>query len=213
MTDRTGVSRRALLALAALSAAPALALEEGIDYVIAPDAAPVPAREAPIRVTEFFNLSCPACNSWQGPVHDWLEEVPEGVTWALSPVPFSRWNGLYARAYFVLEAFGKAGELGTFYRAYHTERKLLNSEGRIAEWMSEQYGIDEDKAEDAFGSFGVDAKMRRTQRMVEKFGIRSTPTFMVADRYILSPGMSESPERLFSTMDGLIEAIRDGTAD
>lgn len=213
MSDSFGISRRSLLALALLSAAPALALEEGVDYLIAPDAAPVPPSDAPIRVTEFFNLSCPACNAWQGPVHDWLEEIPDGVSWTHAPVPFQRWNGLYARTYFVLEAFGNAGELGPFYRAYHTERKLLNSEGRIAEWMSEQYGVDEDKAEDAFGSFGVDAKMRRTQRMVEKFGIRSTPTFMVADRYILSPGMSESPERLFATMDGLIEAIRDGTAN
>ena len=192
--------------------APSYALEEGADYLIAPDPAPVPSKSAEIKVTEFFNISCPACNAWQAPIDKWLVDKPEGVTWTRSPVPFERWGGLYARAYFVLEAFDSADKLSDFFTAFHSRRLLLNSESRIAEWLSEEHNIDEDKAEDAFGSFGVDTKMRRTERIIERFGISSTPTFLVADRYILTPTLSRNPEKLFDTMDGLIAAIRDGTA-
>ena len=204
--------RLGAVALALLATPLAHALEEGVDFLLAPDAAPVPARDAQIKVTEFFNFSCPACNAWQRPIDDWLEEIPEGVTWTRSPVPFSRWDGLFAKAYFVLEAFDNKDLVGAFFNAFHVERKLLNSEDRIAEWLAEEHGLDEDKASDAFSSFGVDTKMRRARRVIERFGIMSTPTFMVADRYILSPSLSKSPAKLFETMDELIAEIRDGSA-
>ena len=198
-----------VLALVAISAS---ALEEGIDYFIAPDAAPRPLADDDIRVTEFFNFSCPACNTWQTYIDQWLVDIPADVSWVRSPVPFQRWDGLYARSFYVLQAFDREDLVSAFFRAYHGERKLLNSEGRVAAWLAEEHGLDEDATNQAFSSFGVDTKLRKTYRIIDRFGIASTPTFLVADRYILTPSLSKSPERLFMVLDELIAEIRSGTA-
>ena len=189
------------------------ALEEDIDFAIIANAAPVPTSNSDIKVIEFFNFSCPACNASQPYIDDWLEDKPEQVIWQRTPVPFQRWGGLYARLFFVLEGFNKDEELfRSVFRALHKERKLLNSEGRIVDWLVEDHGFDEDKTEKAFSSFAVDTKMRKNQRLVEQYGVTSTPTIVVADRYLLLRTSGTGFAGLLDKLDELIEDINDGNA-
>ncbi len=187
------------------------ALREGVDYTLADNAAPPPKADDLVRITEFFNFSCPACNAYLPAVESWRAEIPQNTIWVRTPLAFSRFNGLYARTSYVLEAFDREDLVPEVFAAIHVEKKLLNSEGRIAEWLAEEHGINEDDANAAFESFGVLTKLKRTERLVSRFGVISTPTFVIADRYVLSPGLSKSPERLFATLDELMEAIRAGT--
>lgn len=220
--------RRALLQLLAAAAAPGalasearlgprgpvlagvVALSEGADYELVSQPPPLPAPGETVRVSEFFNYSCPACNSWLPSVETWIEGKPDYVEWERTPLAFTRYNGLFARTHFVLEAFDREDLVDEVFHAIHTERKVLNSEGRIAEWLAEEHGLDEEAVEKAFDSFTVNTKMRRAARRAEALGIQATPTFVVADRYLLSPGVAGGPERLFPTMDELVESIHAG---
>lgn len=195
---------------AALASAPAPALQEGVDYDDLDPAQALPAPGEPIKVTEFFNFSCPACNQSQPHVESFLAKNHGDVTvdWVRTPVPFERWGGLYARAFFVLEAFGRTDLVPELFAALHGQRRLLNSEGRISAWLAEEHGLDEAKAEQAFGSFAIDTKMRRTERVLRQLGVSSTPTFIVADRFRMRN--TGSYATLFAAIEELLAKINRG---
>lgn len=203
----------AALGLCILSPSPALALSEGVDYAVLFGAPLPPAANEEITVREFFNYSCPACSRLQPPLRQWIEDMPEDqkeqVKMLQTPVPFTRWGGLFAKAHFVLEAFGREDLQKDLYYAIHSERKLLNSEKRLAEWMGSN-GIDEQKARKAFDSFSVSTKIKRAERLAKLSGVDSTPQLIVAERYRLTPALSKTYERMLATLDKLIERIREG---
>lgn len=189
------------------------ALREGTDYTLASNATPLPSAGERIRITEFFNYSCPACNSWYPQIELWLaEDKPEYVDWQRTPLEFSRYNGLFARTHYVFEAFDRTDLADEFFAALHDEGKLLNSEERIADWMAEYHGLDADKALKAFSSFSVNTKMKSGARRAENFGIRSTPTFMIAEHFILVPSHSNGPTQLFGSMDEIVAKLHAGEA-
>ena len=203
------------LALCLFASLPALALTKGVDYHEVDPSQELPAPGEQVKVTEYFNFSCPACNASQLHIERFLEQqgIDEKIIWNRVPVPFSRWNGLYARTYFVLEAFNQVELVQAVFKAIHVDRKLLNSEGRISEWLAEEHGLDEDKVEKAFDSFGIDTKMRRTERLLERFGVTSTPTFIVADRYLLRAGEGITYDILFDNINELVAEIHAGKID
>lgn len=198
-----------MLALPAIAGA---ALKEGVDYELVTNAAPVPVAGEQVYITEYFNYSCPACNAWYPSVEEWLENKPAFVTWERTPLEFTRYNGLFARTQYVLEAFKRKDLASKVYQAIHKERKLLNSEGRIAEWLAEEHGLDEDAAEAAFSSFGVTTKMNRAKRRADQYGIQSTPSFVVANRYLVTPAHTRGPEKLFSILGELAQQVYEGNA-
>ena len=207
--------KRLLLAGAALAAAGAAsALEDGVDYHLIPDAEP-PAADAPVEITYFFNFGCPACFAFEGPLQLWQEEKQKSeqadeFRLSFVPVPWERTSQLYAQTFYVMEGFDRLDLIRPFFDALHRERKLLNSQGRIAGWLAEQ-GIDEDQAEEAFESFSVQTKVKRAQRAVAASSVESTPNLVVGGRYRLSPTLSGNYQQLLATVDELVEAIRSGT--
>ena len=203
-----------LAAAAAMLAGTAhAALEAGVDYAVVPEPDEKPAPDAELSVTEFFNFSCPACNASQPYIDTWLLTIPDNVVWKRQPVQFQQWNGLFARLYFVLEGFGKEEELyREVFRALHRDRKLLNSEGRMVDWLVEDHGFEEEATEQAFDSFTVKTKIKRNNRLRERFGVSSTPTFIIADRYILLRPTGTSNEKLMENITALIDMIRAGEA-
>ena len=201
------------LAAAMLLAGTARAIELGVDYALVPEPSEQPLPDAEISVTEFFNFSCPACNASQPLIETWLVDIPDNVVWQRHPVPFQRAGALYARLFFVLEGFDKDEELfADVFKALHQERKLLNSAGRIIDWLVEEHGFEEEATEAAFDSFSVNTKLRRTVRLLQRFGVHSTPTFIVADRYIILRPTGTSHDRMLENVTALIELIRAGEA-
>ena len=112
--------------------------------------------------------------------------------------------------YYALESIGRGEELGDkIYEAIHRERRLLNSEGRIVDFLAEN-GIE--NAEAVFNSFTVDAKTKRSEpsELTSKYGVNSTPQVVVAGKYRLNLELSRNYDRLFETIDALVEREKRG---
>ncbi len=159
-----------------------------------------------VEVIEFFNFSCPACFRFQGPFNEWKRRLkPENIRLIRKPVVFERANGLYAKLYFALEAVGMQEEMfQKTFNAIHKDRRLLNSESRIIDWL-EEAGIDREKMKGVFNSFSVNAKVKRAQRENEQYGITSTPQMVIAGKYRLSPSDYSSYRGLINDMTSLIK--------
>ena len=189
-----------LLVPALLAAAGASAQGQSKHFEIDPPM-PTTVEEGEVELIEFFNFSCPACFRFQAPFNRWkLGMKPENVVLVRKPVVFERAGGLYARIYFVLESVGMQEEMfQRTFDAIHKDKRLLNSEGRILDWLEEE-GLDRDQMEKVLSSFSVESKITRAVREAAFYGVDSTPQMVVAGKYRLSP-------REFDTYLGLLEEM------
>ena len=193
-------------------AAPVVNPRPNADYIPLEPPQPTRVPAGKIELIEFFNFSCPHCFRMQGPFAKWRNETElSDVVVVRHPVVFRTYNGHFARFYYTLEALGLGEDekfLGKVYSAIHRQRRLINSRDRALDWLEEE-GVDRDKAEAAYDSFGVNVKVRRAEAALENYGVDSTPQFVVNGKYRLAANISGSRQRMLAIAKALIERERE----
>jgi thiol:disulfide interchange protein DsbA len=71
----------------------------------------------------------------------------------------------------------------------HVERSRLNRDEQVFDWVAAN-GIDRQKFIDTYRSFGVQAKVKRTEGMMDSYKIDSWPTLIVDGRFQASPHLA-----------------------
>ena len=179
---------------------------EGGDYTVISPRMETAVGEDKIEVIEFFWYGCPHCYTIEPYIKSW--EMPEDVELFRIPATFSeRWI-IHAKVYYALESLDRLDLHEVFFNAIHgrQQRRDLVSEDKIAEFFASfNSGISEDKFSKAYNSFIVNTKTQKADRLVREYAIRSVPTFIVNGRYLTSPSMVGSSQRLISALDYLID--------
>lgn len=199
------VLKMTALAFAALLAASAAAQQ--YETLQSPQPSFAPAGK--VEVIEFFNFSCPHCYQMLGPFNRWKRGIdPDTVAIRRQPVVFTRSRGLFAQLYYTLESLGVADEFyQKVFTAIHGEGKILNSRGRMLDWLADQ-GVERARAEAVFDSFAVKSKVARAARSQESYGVDSTPQIIVAGKYRLSPSRSLGYPEMMAALSELIARER-----
>lgn len=209
--------RRFTLRLAAAAALPALpafvaaqaAFVEGKDFVRLATPVP-PSTPGKIDVVEFFWYGCPHCNAFQPAVEAWKARQPADVAFRASPVVFSAMHETHAKLFYALDALGELPKMHRrVFAAMHVQRKRLDKEGDIADFVAEQ-GVDRAKFVDAFRSFGVATKVRQAKALSEGYKIDGTPSIGVHGRFFTSGSLAGSNERSLQVTDFLVDRVRKG---
>ena len=201
---------RFLLAALGSATLPALAggLQQGRDY--APIEPPQPG-DSPgkVEVLEFFSYGCPHCMEFHPLLMAWAAKLPAEVAFVRVPVSFGRaaWSHL-ARLYYALEITADLARLDeAVFRAIHRENISLFTGEAIREWALKQ-GVDEKRFTDAYDSFGLDARLKRNDQLVQRYKVRSVPLLTVAGRYAVTGEGATRHEDLLAIADGLILMAR-----
>ena len=195
----------------ALSNSATLAEEfaEGSDYNIISPRMETTVGDGKIEVIEFFWYGCPHCYTVEPYIKGW--EMPADVELVRIPATFSeRWI-IHAKVYYALESLDRLDLHEVFFNAIHgrQQRRDLVSEDKIAEFLASfSSGISEDKFTKAYNSFVVNAKIQKADRLVREYAIKSVPTFIVNGRYLTSPSMVGSSQRLIGALDYLTSLER-----
>jgi thiol:disulfide interchange protein DsbA len=71
----------------------------------------------------------------------------------------------------------------------HVERNRFTRDEQVLDWI-EKNGIDRKKFTEAYNSFGVQAKLRRADKMMDEYKIDSWPMIIVDGRYQSSPHLA-----------------------
>ena len=194
--------------------APKEAPKAGRDYILMDVPQPMRVPAGKIEVLEFFNFSCPHCYRLQGPFSRWRDKADiADVVIIHQPVVFQKYSGHFARMFFTLESLGLIKEQYTnVFTAIHNDKKLLNSKSRFIDWLEETHGIDPEKAEDVYESFTVNIKTSKAETVADVYGITSTPQLVVAGKYITNLSLSRSYDKLFDTLEALLEQERKALA-
>lgn len=182
-------------------------LVEGKDYVKLQTAAPV-ASGGKVDVVEFFWYGCPHCNAFEPSLEAWVKKLPADVAFRRVPVSFSAMHETHAKIYYALEAMGQVEAMHRkVFAALHVQRKRLDKEGDIVEFMT-QNGVDGAKFTEAYKSFGVATKVRQGKALSEAYKIDGVPAIGVAGRWFTAPSLAGSQERALAVTDALIQMAR-----
>jgi thiol:disulfide interchange protein DsbA len=199
-----------VLAAASLAGLPlavrAQGLQEGRDYKRVET--PVPVPEGKLEVVEFFGYWCPHCNAFEPALDAWAKKLPQQVTFRRIPVAFSPGQEPLQRLYYAIEAMGQVEALHRkVFAALHVERKRLNTEGEILDWVKAQ-GLDAAKVGDTMKSFAVATKLRQSKQLAEAYHIEGVPTLGIQGRFMTSPSIAGTAERALAVADALIAQSR-----
>ena len=147
---------------------------------------------AKVEVTEFFTYSCPHCNAFEPVLADWVRKNADKIVFKRVHVAFNRADVPLQRLYTTLEAMGLTEKYhAKAFAAEHVEKLHMHSDEAIFDWAAKN-GIDRAKFIDTYRSFGMQARVNRSQSMAKAYMIDSWPTVAIAGRYLTSPFQASS---------------------
>jgi len=167
-----------------------------------------------VEVLEFFWYGCPHCNALQPSLRNWLKQKPADIDFKRVPAVLSEsWIPL-TRAYYALEATGSLDKLHyELFSAIHEKNLRLQDPKILFDWVAKN-GVDRQQFQDAFGSFGVQSRTRRSIDMSRHYDISGTPALTVDGKYLVAPSMTLKPDRsvdyekFFQVLDEVIAMAR-----
>ncbi|QIK38713.1 thiol:disulfide interchange protein DsbA/DsbL [Caldichromatium japonicum] len=196
------------LAIVCLPSLAQVELKEGEDWraIIPPQPTDTPDK---IEVLEFFSYGCPHCGALNPLLKQWATHLPEDVVLQRVPVTFGRqaWATL-ARLFYTLQGLGALEQLDQeIFTAIHDQRLKLYQEPTLMEWLSAR-GIDQAAFKNAFASFDVHTKVKRSDYLAERYQIDAVPTITVAGRYAVLAGRARTLPELLGIAEQLIARAR-----
>jgi len=204
-----GAIRALLCALACLLgvAAQAQSYKEGEHYSVLEPARPV-ASGAKVEVIEFFYYGCPVCYEAEPLVVRWLAQKGGEVQFMRVPaVPNERWAG-FARSYYALEAIGELARLNwPLYDNHHFDGRRLDEEANLLKWLAAN-GVDAQRFKEIRDSAAVSAKVAQAKKMLEDYGVKRVPSFIVGGRYVTSARDAGNAPEMIKVVDFLVERAK-----
>jgi thiol:disulfide interchange protein DsbA len=145
-----------------------------------------------IEVIQFFYYGCPHCFDQQPLIEDWLATKPADVEFRLVPaLRDEKWVPL-TKAYFALEALGAAKRLHRpIYDVINFDGAQLAEEDKLIAWVARN-GVDREKFLEAYNSDAVKAQVEAARKATLDYGIKATPTLVVAGKYAITSGLAGS---------------------
>ena len=213
MTFITSLRLAVLLIAFAAGSAGASDLVVGRDYRAINPPQPTESGKK-VEVLEFFWYACPHCNALQPSLRIWLKQKPADVEFKRVPAVLSEsWVPL-TRAYYALDATGSLDKLHyEVFSAIHEKNLRLQDPKVLFDWVA-QRGVDRQQFADAYGSFGVQSRSRRSVEMTRNYDISGTPAVTVDGKYLVAPSMTLKPDRnvdyekFFQVLDQVIAMAR-----
>ena len=165
---------------------------------------------ARVEVIEFFWYSCPHCNAFEPRLEQWAAKLPKDITLRRVPVAFRDDFVPQQRLFYVLEAMGKVEELHkkVFY-AIHVEKRPLNSQAAIGEWIVAQ-GVNKVKFDELYNSFAIQAKSTRATKLQNDYKVSGVPAMGIAGRFYTDGALAQSMERALEITDWLVSEVKKG---
>lgn len=157
--------------------------KEGVHYFKI-DQATAAAADGKVEVSELFSYACSHCNTFDPYVESWLEKKPDNVVFDRIAVSFGRkaWEML-ARGYITAEMLGVEDKTHVaMMDAIWKQGKQFRSVDELANFYA-SLGIDKASFMANYQSFAADSQLRKSQRDVQIFGIKGTPSMVVNRKY------------------------------
>lgn len=163
--------------------------KNGVEYLTLPTPQSTDAGKK-IEVTEFFAYYCPHCAAFEPTLTAWAKKQGDNIVFKRIHVRRDDSVLPQQRLFFTLEAMGLLEQYHTkIFHAMHVLHNRLNSDDAVFDFIEKQ-GIDRKKFIEAYQSFGVAARVRRANAMMQAYHIDSWPMLAIDGRFLTSPSQA-----------------------
>ncbi len=167
---------------------------------------PQPTQSADkIEVIEFFWYGCPHCYAFEPLIDKWSKNLPKNVEFIRQPAVFSEVWGKHAKAYYIAESLGVVEKVhADLFDAIQNKKETLDTEAALAQFFA-AHGVNETQFKEAYGSFGVDSKVRQAPIIASKYGITGVPTVIINGKYKTNGTLAGTHEKMIEVINTLIK--------
>ena len=163
--------------------------KNGVEYLTLPEVQNTDAGNK-VEVTEFFAYYCPHCYRFEPLLAAWVQK--QGTNIVFKRVHVSGGPSVLPQQhlFYTLEALGLVPQYHQkVFDTMHVERLRLSNDQAMLDWV-DKAGIDRAKFAGAWSSFGVQAKLRRADRMMGEYRIDQWPMVAIDGRFLASPTLA-----------------------
>ncbi len=163
--------------------------KSGVEYLVLPTPQNTDSGKK-VEVTEFFDYYCPHCNVFDPVLAGWVKKQGEHIAFKRVHVQRDEKVMLQQRLFYTLEALGVLEKFHSkVFSAVHVDHVRFDRDEAVFSWAEKQ-GIERAKFIDAYRSFGVQAKVRRANAMMDDYHINQWPMIAVDGKYLTSPSQA-----------------------
>ncbi|MBB3224521.1 thiol:disulfide interchange protein DsbA/DsbL [Pseudoduganella umbonata] len=186
------------LAFAGGAAASPAAPKEGAEYKALPAPQPTDTGKK-VEVIEFFAYWCPHCHTFDPILSAWVKKQGDNIVFKRVHVPYNERLAPQQKLYYALESLGLADALqAKVLAALHGGGQRFTSDDEVFDWVA-QNGVDRQKFIDAYRSFGVAGKVRRSSALMENYKVEYWPLIIVDGRWQASPSLTGEANKNLTT--------------
>ena len=161
-----------------------------------------------IEVLQFFYYGCPHCFDAQPLIEDWLAKKAADVEFHYIPaLRDEKWVPL-TKAYFALEKMGEVARLHRpIYDVINFDGAQLTEETKLVDWVVRN-GVERNRFLEVYNSDEVKEKLEAARKLTAAYGIRATPTLVVAGKYAFTSGAAGSHYEAMRLLDQFVNVAR-----
>ena len=175
---------------------------EGEDYTLLDTPLTNQQRDS-IEVIEYFSYRCIHCKNFEPFLEDWLDEIPENVSFARQHVVFSTSDELFARTHLALQQSPNYSSLhNRLFSAVHDRQKQFTDLEDITSYL-EDYDLDPNEFNRSFTSTRTDRRLTNNRSRQARSQLTATPSLLISGRYLIS--MKNGQPRALEVASELIE--------
>ena len=186
--------------------------QAGKHYTLIEPAVNTQAEQGQVEVVEVFSYACPHCYRFQPHIDEWLSDKPDYVTFRRVAAQFNPTYEVFARAFVTADMMGLVDKThAPMFAALHDERRKFRSMQDVADFYAE-YGADKGRFLSTAESFAVVTRMNKEAKDTRDYGIRGTPSLVVAGKYLISANEDvPTHAELIKVMQYLVEQEHQAT--
>jgi len=193
-----------VLLLSTSAAFAAIQPEQGVHYKLLKPAQPTNVAPGKVEVVEVFWYACGHCYVLEPKLEAW-DKNGRPANAQLIRLP-ATWNNLlktHARVFYTAELLGKPNLNAEIWREINVKRNKLDTPEAIEAFFTSR-GVSKADFQKVFSGFAIDSKVMKAEDLNRRYKIASTPTVIVAGKYVTDMGMAGGEEQLFEVINALV---------
>ncbi len=158
-----------------------------------------------VVVREFFWYGCPHCYQLESHMQKWAKTRAKDVAFFQTPAAMNPVWEIPARGYYAAQELGVGDKAHTaLFDAIHKDGKKIDTQNALADFYATNYGVDKNKFNSLYNSFGVSTKVERSKAGAMRYKLTGVPAVVVQGKYVVSGGDAKVPQ----VVDFLVDKVR-----
>lgn len=201
---RTALAAGVLLLVAGAASAAGFEPKQGVHYKLLQPPQPTNVSPGKVEVVEAFWYACGHCYLLEPKLEAWDRSGrPANAQLVRLPATWNPALKTHAQLFYTAEALRKPNLQAEIWREINVRRNPLDTPQAIEAFFTSR-GVSKAEFQQAWSGFTVDSALKRAVDLNRRYRITSTPTVIVAGKYVTDASMAGSEDRLFQVINALV---------